>query len=92
MAEEISARNLGRTLNAGYETKQAVGIAEALSQASIIGSFGVSRIEPRQVTTGTYRGQQALGSQNIVNDSEGNRIYIKDDVSIRVILGKRSVS
>lgn len=88
MADEISARNLGKTLNAGYETKQAVGIAEALSQAMVIGSFGVSRIEPRQVTTGTYRGQQAIGSQNIVNDAEGNRIYIKDDVNVRVVLGK----
>ena len=86
--KEIGDSDLSKSLNANYTTQKAVSVADAISQSQVLQSFGVSRVQPRDVTTGTYRGQQAIGSQNIVNDAEGNRIYIQDDVNVRVVLGK----
>lgn len=86
--EELTEKGLGKSLEARFTTNKAVNIPDAISQSQALSSFGVDRIIPRQVATGTYRGQQGIGSQNIVNDAEGNRIFIKDDTNIRVVLGK----
>lgn len=86
--EEISESKLKSSMEAKFTMKDAVGVADAINQAQSLGSFGVDRVQPRQVATGTYRGQQSVGSNNVIIDSQGNRIIINDDTNNRVVLGK----
>lgn len=86
--EEITEKGLSRSLQAKFDMSSPVSVADAVAQSQTLSAFGVDRVLPRQVATGTYRGQQSVGSNNVIIDSEGNRIIIADDVNNRVILGK----
>lgn len=86
--EELTEKGLDRSLQAQFSTVKAVPIPEAIANSQMLSALGVDRVMPRQVGTGTYRGEQAVGSQNVRIDSTGRRILISDDVNIRVVLGK----
>lgn len=86
--EEISEKGLESALKAQFSTNKPVPIPEAIASSQALSAFGVDRVQPRQVSTGTYRGEQSVGSNNLIIDSTGNRIIVRDDVNSRVVLGK----
>lgn len=47
------------------------------------------RVLPRQVPTGTGRGQQSIGENNIRIENDNARIIINDGSNDRVLLGKQ---
>ena len=48
---------------------------------------GPQRILPRQIPTGTGRGQQAVGDKNIRIEYDNRRIIINDGENDRVLIG-----
>lgn len=75
----------------GFSNYEPVKLIDALSSAGTLANLGSDRILPRQVATGTYRGQQTLDGQKVLIDSSGGRIIISDDNGTRRFLaGSRS--
>jgi hypothetical protein len=86
--EELTEKGLGKAMQASFTVTRSIGIPEALSAAQTLSAMGVDRVMPRQVGTGSYRGEQRVGSNNLIIDSTGNRIMVSDDLNTRVVLGK----
>lgn len=62
--------NNGRTVSQSANQVESVPIEDS-SQ----------RVPPRQIGTGTQRGYQAVGSQNVVIDNPNQRIVINENIS-----------
>lgn len=85
--EEISDKSYKSSSVAQFSTVKGISVNDAIASAHLMGTMGNDRVLPRQVATGTYRGQQSVGSQALrINSSEGN-ITLNDGQFDRLVIG-----
>lgn len=82
---EKSRNNAGRSIS--FKTIDRTRLYEAIAQPRYSFTGNGQRVMPRQVASGTYRGQQKVGTENLqINSSEGN-ILVRDSGTNRLIMG-----
>lgn len=73
-----------------FRTVERTRLYEAVQKPRYNFTGGNTRVKPRQVASGTYKGYQQLGVPNFqFNSSDGNMI-VKDDTTNRLLIGKQA--
>lgn len=95
MADTISEKSIGySSRKPSFATVDRRRLADVLAQpygalSSSAGGGTSSRILPRQIASGAYRGQQFAGNPDFqYNQSEGN-LLIRDSTTNRFLAGKQ---
>lgn len=89
--QEVTEENYKRSTTAQFTTVKPVGVMQAVTEAMSFSRLGSDRIDPNQMRTGSYYGQQQLGGDKVLIDSSGGRIIISDDTNTpRFLAGART--
>lgn len=84
---EKSRNNAGRSIS--FKTIDRTRLYEAIAQPRYSFTGNGQRVMPRQVASGTYRGQQQVGNPNFqINSSDGNMI-VRDSSTNRLVIGQQ---